>query len=130
MALERLHVFRNIKPGALAFSYTAIPGEKNPDEVVTTTIALRLVRSSSLSSTFRLRHQTATPTITTASSSQTTGPVETHSKLSSGAIAGIAVDRVFSAILLSAFLFLPGCQTTTSQLMRRQRHSTPMHNPV
>lgn len=107
-----------------------VPGGKLPDEAGTTTSASSLLPSSSPSSTFQTQKSTATPTETAASSSQTAVPVESHSKLSSGAIAGVAVGGVLVAILLGAFLCLLGRQTTILQLIRRQQHPPPIFYPV
>ena len=55
---------------------------------------------------------------------------ESHGKLSSGAIAGIAVGGVVIALLFGALLFLIGRHTTVIQFMRRQQLSHPMAYPV
>lgn len=107
-----------------------VPGEKIPDEAGTTTSASGLVPSSIKSSASQTQTSTTTPTATGASSSQTAVPVETHIKLSSGAIAGIAVGGVVIALLLGALLFLLGRHTTMLQFMRRQQLSPPMAYPV
>ncbi|MCJ1344977.1 hypothetical protein MMC31_003182 [Peltigera leucophlebia] len=115
---------------ALASSYMVVPGGKIPDEGGTTTSSSSRVLSTSLSSTFQAQTSTATPTGTAASSSQTAVPAESHNKLSSGAIAGIAVGGAFIAIMLGALLFLLGRQTTMLQFMRRQQNPPPMVYPV
>lgn len=107
-----------------------VPGGKLPDEAGTTTSASSLLPSSSPSSTFQTQKSTATPTETAASSSQTAVPVQSHSKLSSGAIVGIVVGGVVIAILLGALLFLLGRQTTMLQFIRRQQHPPPMVYPA
>lgn len=106
-----------------------VPGGKIPDEAAATTSASSLVSSSPFS-TFQTQKSTESPTATAASSSQTAVPAETHIKLSSGAIAGVAVGGALVAILLGAFLFLLGRQTTMLQFIRGQQHPPPIIYPV
>ena len=106
-----------------------IPGGKLPDEAATTTSASSLVSTSQFS-TFQTQKSTESPTATAVSSSQTAVPAEPHIKLSSGAIAGVAVGGVLVVILLGAFLFLLGRQTTILQFTRRQQNLPPIVYPV
>lgn len=105
-----------------------VPGEMIPDEAGTTTSASSRVPSSSQTSTSQSQTSITTPTATGASSSQV--PLETHTKLSSGAIAGITVGGVVIALLLGSLLFLLGRHTTMLQFMKRQQLSPPMAYPV
>lgn len=105
------------------------PGGKIPDEAGTTTSASSLVPSSSQFSISQTQTSTGTPTGAAGSSSQTV-PAGTHSKLSSGAIAGIAVSGVFISLLLGALFFLLGRQTTILQFMRRQQQPPPTPYPL
>lgn len=83
-----------------------LPGGKIPDEAGTT-----ISPSSS---------QTGTTTSPSFSQTAVLAGIHTHIKLSSSAIAGIAVGGVFIAILVGALIFLLGRQTTMLQFMRRQ----------
>lgn len=93
-----------------------LPGGKLPDEAGTTTKP-----SSS---------QTSATTSPTSSQTAVPAGTQTHTKLSSGAIAGIAVGGVFIAILVGALIFLLGRQSTMLQFMRRQQLPPPMAYPV
>lgn len=93
-----------------------LPGGKLPDEAGTT---------ASPSSS-------QTSTTTSPSSSQTAVPAgtQTHTKLSSGAIAGIAVGGVVIAIFVGVLIFILGRQSTMLQFMKRQQLPPPMAYPV